>query len=307
MTDPISAPEAPVKPRTREPLLAAALAFLVPGLGHLYAGRAARGVVLALGGLVFSVGVLELTRHVHARAPRLFLALLLPAALLWIIWDAARAAARERHAFIPRRYHRWYVYAAWVVAGELLAQLGFAAIVQNVARAYQIPSTAMQPSLLQGDFILASPRPPARIRRGAVVIYGDGSGQAYVKRVVAVPGDVVEMRKKVLWLNGRPVREPYARRIDPFAAPPQEEMLWQREYLARPAAGEYAPTRDDWGPLRVPRDAYFMLGDDRDNSLDSRWLGFVGRVWIVGEPAWIYFSREPGGPTRWSRIGADVR
>ncbi|MFL5538429.1 MAG: signal peptidase I, partial [Longimicrobiaceae bacterium] len=257
-------------------------------------------------GLAFGAGVLELTKHVHARAPRLFLALLLPAALAGIMWDAASAARREGRAFVPRRYQRWYVYAAWVVAGELLAQAGFAAIVGNVAHAYKIPSTAMQPSLLQGDFILASPRPPARIQRGAVVIYADGSGESYVKRVVAVPGDVVEMRKKVLWLNGRPVREPYVRHMDPVDAPPQEEMRWQRAYLARPAAGEYAPTRDDWGPLRVPRDAYFVLGDDRDNSLDSRWRGFVGREWIIGEPSWIYYSQGPGESPRWGRIGADV-
>ena len=303
MSDPLSTHEAPAKPRTRAPLLAAALAFLVPGLGHLYAGRAARGVVVVLGGLAFGAGVLELTQHVHTRAPRLFLALLLPAALLWVLWDAARAT----RDFVPRRYQHWYVYAAWVVAGEIFSQGAYAALLRNVAHAYRIPSTAMEPTLLRGDFILASPRPPARIRRGAVVIYADGSGEGYVKRVVAVPGDVVEMRKKVLWLNGRPAREPYVRHIDPSAAPPQEEMRWQRAYLARPAAGEYAPTRDDWGPLRVPRDACFVLGDDRDNSLDSRWRGFVGRKWIIGEPSWIYWSQGPGEPPRWSRIGADVR
>ncbi|MFL5543051.1 MAG: DUF6677 family protein, partial [Longimicrobiaceae bacterium] len=70
-SDSFPSSETRAKPRTREPLLAAVLAFLVPGLGHLYAGRAARGVVLALGGLAFSTGVLELTKHVHARAPRL--------------------------------------------------------------------------------------------------------------------------------------------------------------------------------------------------------------------------------------------
>jgi signal peptidase I len=164
----------------------------------------------------------------------------------------------------------------------------------------------MEPTLLQGDYFMASPRPPATVRRGDVVVYGDAE-ESYVHRVAAVPGDVVGMRKKVLWLNGRPVREPYAAHIDPTGNPTAEEMAWQRGFLADPAAARaYAPTRDDWGPLRVPAGRYLLLGDNRDNSYDGRFKGFVPREAITGRPVWIYFSRGQDGPVRWSRIGESV-
>jgi signal peptidase I len=114
------------------------------------------------------------------------------------------------------------------------------------------------------------------------------------------------MRHRVLWLNGRPVREPYVRHTDPLRAQPQDEMRWQLGHLARQSANPPAPTRDDWGPLLVPPGHFLMLGDNRDNSYDGRWKGFVPATALAGRPVWIYYSRASGGRIRWERIGAPV-
>lgn len=147
---------------------------------------------------------------------------------------------------------------------------------------------------------------PFTVRRGDLVTYGDGSGDGFIHRVVAAPGDVVEMRGKTLWLNGRPVAEPYVRHTGPASVPPDSQMEWQREHLVRPPAAGYTPSRDDWGPLRVPAGQYLLLADNRDESLDGRWRGFVPREAITARVVWIYFSYGPEG-VRWERIGASVR
>lgn len=308
MTDiPFEAAGAPLEMRTRSPLLAALVSVLVPGLGHVYAGRAARGLVAGFGALAWSVAIVQLMMLAPGRALRILLVVLLPLGIAWVMWDAARVTRPVRERYVPRRYNRWYVYLLIIFSASIVSNVMKAGMLRFIVHAFKLPGPSMEPTLLRGDFIFASPRVPATIRRGDVVVYGD-AGRMYIHRVVAVGGDVVGMRRKVLWLNGRPVREPFAAHSDPTGNPGTEEMAWQRAFLADPAARDgYAPTRDDWGPLRVPAGRYLLLGDNRDNSLDGRLTGFVPREAIMGRPVWIYFSRDEGGPVRWSRIGAGVR
>jgi signal peptidase I len=308
MSDDTLAPAAPrPETRPRSPILAALVSLLVPGLGHVYGGRPARGLAVVLGFLVWSVVVLQLTMAVPVHGVRIALLLLLPLGRAFVAWDAARVTWPVRKRYVLRGYNRWYVYALVIVAATILGEVARAGVVRFVARAFSIPTATMEPSLLVGDHILMSPGLRGPIRHGDIVGYGDLQGQSYIHRVVAGPSDVVGMRNKVLWLNGRPVREPYAMHLDSTGASASGEMSWQLAFLADPAAARgYAPTRDDWGPLRVPAGQYLMLGDNRDNSLDGRWRGFVPREEIRGRPVWIYFSRGPGGPIRWERSGGSV-
>lgn len=293
---------------TRSPATAALVSFLVPGLGHVYAGRPARGLAVVLGVLACAVAILQLTMVVPARGLRILLLLLLPLGIVAVMVDAARVAWRVREGYVLRRWNRWYVYALLVVLSSVLSPFVIGAINRSVAHAFRLPGTSMEPTLLPGDYIMMSPRLPAAICRGDLVVYRDAAGQTYLHRVAAVPGDEVAMRHKVLWRNGRPVREPFAVNMDSMGNPGSEEMAWQLAFLANTAAARgYAPTRDDWGPLRVPAGRYLVLGDNRVNSYDGRWKGFVPREAMIGRPAWIYFSRAPGGPIRWGRIGAAVR
>ncbi|MCE2421871.1 MAG: signal peptidase I [Gemmatimonadetes bacterium] len=116
-------------------------------------------------------------------------------------------------------------------------------------------------------------------------------GLDIIKRTVGAPGDTLQMVDGVLSRNGDVVDEPYAVR-DPRS--PEDEnsrMLWQLEILAdQSARGDYRPTRDNWGPLVVPEDRYFMMGDNRDHSLDSRYWGLVEREKVRGRPVFIYYS-----------------
>lgn len=182
---------------------------------------------------------------------------------------------------------------------------------------FVITSGSMERTLLVGDFLLVNktslgaqiPFTSARIPgyaepgHGEIIVFrADHSpGLDIVKRALGLPGDTLRMEGGVLYRNGVALDEPYARRNprQPDAGDPR--MRWQLEHLiADPERGEYEPTRDNWGPLVVPPERYFMLGDNRDESLDSRFWGFVERDKMRGRPFFIYFSydREALRPLR---------
>lgn len=200
-----------------------------------------------------------------------------------------------------------------------------------VVEAFRIPTGSMENTLLVGDFLLVNKavygaeipgtdlHTPAfaEPRRGDVVVFvpPHEPTKNYVKRLVGVPGDTLEMRDKVLLLNGRPVDEPYVQYVDRAGDAVHPGMNWQSNHLIASTTPAYHPTRDNWGPLVVPVGEYFMLGDNRDNSEDSRYWGFVPRSAIRGRPWFVYYSFAPtdaGGmawpkAVRWGRIGHSVR
>jgi len=180
-----------------------------------------------------------------------------------------------------------------------------------VVQAFKIPSGSMEPNLLIGDhllvnkFVFAPAYTPLErmllpidpIRRGDIVVFKwpKDPTRDFIKRVIGLPGDTIEMRNKKVYVNGTPLSEPYAH----FIYPPDEP-------------GSTAPDVDTSGdllrsfpPMMVPPDNYFMMGDNRDNSEDSRYWGFMPRDYVKGKALFVYFSFGEGGglgSVRWSRL-----
>lgn len=200
--------------------------------------------------------------------------------------------------------------------------------------AFQIPSGSMERTLLIGDFLFVNkaaygaqiPGTEARLpgyatpERGDVVVFTfpRNPTQHYVKRVIGVAGDTIAMIGGRMLVNGVPHDEAYVQRTDPLHDLHSPEFLWQRAYLAvrtPEALRRYHPTRDTWGPIVVPPGKLFVLGDNRDNSSDSRYWGFVGADAVRGRPLVVYFSydREAADPLpwltdiRWARLGSVIR
>lgn len=217
-----------------------------------------------------------------------------------------------------------------------MRSLGMALILFLIVRtflieAFQIPSGSMERTLLAGDFLFVNkavygaqiPGTHARLpgfdspRRGDVIVfaYPKNPELNYVKRVIGAPGDTVEMKSGAVRVNGRPLVEPYVQHTDPGHDVYDPEFNWQRDYLA---AGlpvrAYRPTRDTWGPLVVPPGKFFVLGDNRDNSADSRYWGFVDAAAVKGRPLVVYFSYDREAhdalpwltDIRWRRLGSLV-
>lgn len=214
-----------------------------------------------------------------------------------------------------------------------LALVLFVLVRATLVEAFKIPSGSMEGTLLVGDFLLVNKlvygaelplthkRLPA-IRaphHGDVIVFNwpTDPTKNFVKRIVGMAGDTLEMRGGTLIRNGAEVVEHYARRNDPEADPAGEEFRWQRAYLvatARASSRGYHPSRNNWGPIVVPAHHHFVLGDNRDNSLDSRYWGFLPDSLVRGRPLFVYYSYAPDSVAifdwltriRWERLGTRI-
>lgn len=187
-------------------------------------------------------------------------------------------------------------------AEALIIALALAFVIRTfVVQAFKIPSESMLTTLLVGDHLLASKfaygikipftnhylyegKGP---ERGDIIIfqYPNDPSVDYIKRVIGIPGDVIEVRQKQLYRNGQPVKEEYIRHSDPDG---MEKI------------------RDEYGPITVPEGKYFVMGDNRDNSLDSRFWGFVDRNAIRAKAWRIYWSWGGLDDIRWDRLGKKI-
>ena len=165
-----------------------------------------------------------------------------------------------------------------------------------IAQATQVPTESMKPTILVGDHFfldkvvfpanyplsLRHYLPQRSIRRGDIIAFRsptDGN-IPFVKRVIGTPGDTVEVRNKNLIVNGKTLDEPYKIHVD------------SQIYHEDPWTPEELKIRDNYGPITVPPDRFFVMGDNRDNSNDSRYWGFVDRMEVIGKPLFVYWSYE---------------
>lgn len=201
-----------------------------------------------------------------------------------------------------------------------------------LVQTFVITSGSMENTLEVGDFLLISkaaygaviPGTESRVpgyadpRRGDVIVFraAHEPNMDLVKRLIALPGDTIGMRDGVLFLNGAPQEEPYLKVTPRTGDTTHPAFEWQREFLVEDITGEsYAPTLHNWGPIVVPSGRYLALGDNREQSLDSRFWGFVDASKVKGRAVFLYWSYD--GETlrpfpwltavRWDRLGDRVR
>jgi signal peptidase I len=181
-----------------------------------------------------------------------------------------------------------------------------------VVQAFKIPTGSMEPNLLVGDHLLVNKfvfapaatafermiLPMRPIRRGDIIVFKfpEEPERDFIKRVIGLPGDVVELRNRQVTINGQPIEEAYAHYLFPVSD----------------GESESHDVRAKYGPVTVPVNHYFMMGDNRDNSQDSRYWGFLPAHYVKGRALTIYWSFEsqPGtNPitglltgTRWRRL-----
>ncbi|TAK17866.1 MAG: signal peptidase I [Acidobacteria bacterium] len=167
-----------------------------------------------------------------------------------------------------------------------------------VFQAFKIPTGSMEPNLLVGDHLIVNKMTFSTVRRGDVVVFKfpKEPERDFIKRVIGLPGDKIELKRKTVYVNGQALTEPYAH----FVEAPRGEN--------EPVSDD---VRQDYGPVTVPSDQYFMMGDNRDNSEDSRYWGFLPISYVKGKAEFMYFSLADDSSflngIRWERIGTIVR
>jgi signal peptidase I len=206
-----------------------------------------------------------------------------------------------------RRLAAW-LWREWVRPITLAAAIVFP-LKSALADWNYVPSGSMEPSIRPGELVLVNKlaydlKVPFTTRHLAewgdpargdvVVLYSPADGERLVKRVVGLPGDTVEMRDERLWINGRALD--YLPAGAPDIAGAEPGAIVATELLgARPHAIKVLPTKPalrTFGPVRVPAGQYFVLGDNRDNSNDSRYIGFIERRRIIGRATAVIASLD---------------
>ena len=262
---------------------------------------------------------------------------------------AARGKAKSRNA-VPATL--WENVKS--IAGALVI---FLFIRTFFVEAFRIPSGSMIPTLLVGDWLFVNklvygPHIPftsvnlpgySDPKRGDVVVFvspyqpdeaaiGNDPTPTLVKRLIGMPGDTIYMREGLVYVNGNAQRQGFGAENNPKGNPDEvhELFAWQKRYAlanSRFGGAPAQPTHDNWGPLVIPATHYFMMGDNRYCSKDSRYWGLVPSENVRGRPMFVYYSYRPGDQPqqpgcefetsdrpisfitdiRWGRIGTRIR
>ena len=224
--------------------------------------------------------------------------------------DSTTAANALEPAAQHGSHSKHHSHGAMSSLQSLLTMLVVALFILTfVVQPFRIPSGSMQPTLLIGDFLLVEKQvgsevwphifaPLGEVRRGDIVIfhYPVNSSMDLVKRVIGLPGDRIRLHEGRVYVNGQAMDEPYAI----YTPAPEDSYRDEFPRMDRADSGVDARwwvemrSRIANGELTVPQDNYFVLGDNRNDSEDSRYWGFVPRGNIVGKPLLIYFSLNDG-------------
>lgn len=291
----------------RKPLLALAAGLVMPGLGHLYTGDAVRGACFLLGVALVVPAAARLALHVPAAALCFVLFAGVAAAIAIYCQSVKEAYRRARLPAAPLRpWQRPAVYLLYAVGAAVFVLAPLTANVRDgVVEAFIVPSASMTPTVLPGDRILADKtvgrRGGTRLWRGALAVFVSPNDRAlvYIKRVIALPGDRVDIDGADVRVNGRALAIEQA---GPDGVAQERGDHGPYTVLPGTAAGQGAA-----GPgafhLTVPDGQAFLMGDNRGSSVDSRRFGTVPLADVKGVARQVWFSSGHGAGVRWDRIG----
>ncbi len=298
------------KVKERRPAVAALLSLVLMGLGQFYNGQLRRAVVfyaIEILGFVAVATISTLLLSFHGLMIIYFGGLIYVGIRIFAVIDAFIAARRIGEVEL-HRYNHWYVYVP-ILLVTMIIQMVF----ESPVASYSIPSGAMQPTLLVGDYVFADKnayhdRAP---ERGDVVVFKlpIDNQTDYIMRIVGLPGDIIHVWGGVLHINGAPVVRHrlvevklasyggYARRVIEYV----ETLPNGRDHRIWEISDE--DILDNTPVYKVPAGHYFMMGDYRDSSLDSRVMsevGFVPAGNLVGRAEILFFSQN--GSASWWQI-----
>jgi len=204
------------------------------------------------------------------------------------------APAQGPAAAVPQPFRKsmFREYFESVVIAVILALF----IRTFVVQAFKIPTGSMENNLLIGDHLLVNKfmfgpagssieralLPERPVRRGDIIVfkYPEDRERDFIKRVIGLPGETLEVKDKRVYINGKPIDEPYVHFLEPPQGPSTFSEVTSYDL------------RERYGPITIPAGKYFVMGDNRDNSQDSRYWGLLAREDIKGRAVMIYWSYE---------------
>jgi signal peptidase I len=299
--------------------LAGLLSFLVPGLGQVYNGQATKGLLFYFI-LSVSGGFLISLIHFLLKPPSspfflwvIFLAVIFISLVLYlfIIFEAIYSAKKISGDYSLKKYNRWYIYLLIILVIRLAGfSVNTTVIEHNIFKAYEVPAGSMMPTLLIGDHFLCDPSyyNNHNPERGDLIIFKTPAveNKTLIKRIIGIQGDTIQIVDGTVYVNQKKLDLEFLKKVtleQGGEAYEYRETLGNSSYqILNLMNSNYIWANRNYGPVTVPDGEYFVLGDNRDNSYDSRHWGMVRRDQIYGRPVFIYFSWDTKIPA-WNVFG----
>lgn len=280
--------------KPRKPLIAGLLSIIQPGLGQVYNGEIRKAVIFYLLPILLLPAAIILCLNGKFIPFILILsALLIPFFYAVVFIDAFRTAKRYSNQYSPKKYNKIIAYIGICLLVSILSNSLFTVVKNNIVQTFKLPSGSMEPTLLKGDHIIVDRGKSAKTpNKGDLIIfeYPKDPSKDFIKRVVAVGGETVEFKNKILFVNGKAMTEPYVIHQEADTIPASQNP------------------RDNFGPHVVASGSYFVIGDNRDKSYDSRFFGDIMKDKIKGTVKSIYWSwNKEKFAVRWDRVGMKVQ
>lgn len=272
--------------------VAGLLSLVKAGLGQIYNGQLKKGLFVILIGYCYVPLFYFVASHGLSILTLFTMATVAAVYYIFVVTDSIVVAKRRGTDYTPKKYNNIYIYVGILIFFVVVNHFLTGYIKNNVIEAFKFPTASMAPTLQIGDHILVDRSSKARNpKRGDIIVfeYPKDPEKNFLKRVVAIGGDRVEMRDAILYVNGNVISEPYLKQPD-------------LDNSSKPSS------LSNYSEVVVPNNAYFVLGDNRDKSQDSRYFGFIEQDKIKGIAQSIYWSWDKTNNTvRWDRIGMAIR
>lgn len=261
--------------KKRNPFISSFLSLLVPGLGQLYNGEHKKAMVIYLA--QFVVILLPFATGLQYTPRGLFLIFGIIVLFYFFVMGEATFRSLRKKSITLKPYNKWYLYLLIVVLANGLSSSVNALIKNNLngIKPFYLPTSSNEPTLYPGDRIIVDLRKKTPVKGTFIVFKSAGDPETdFVKRVIATRGELLEIKNKKVFVNNTSLKEPYSVHGDTKNIP-----------------GTFSP-RDNFGPIRIPDGKVFVMGDNRDNSFDSRFFGPIDETSIIGTALYIYWSRD---------------
>lgn len=296
------------------PILVLILTYLFPGMGHIYCGKLIRGYILLIFPFVI-IAIFALVGVLNNFNGLLILVSIL--ILYWVIMMVDAYLTAKRYKFENAKdYNKPRYYIGYCILLVLILLL-MIQIRNKTIQAFSIPAGSMVPTLIVGDNIMVdkSYYKNNDLKRGDLIVFKfpDDTQIAFIKRVIGLPGDKLNIKGRNIYINGKLSDQKYT---GEYEYNYENELKTMDEYSVRMDDNSFkviydskVPEKSKFKlsfPLVVPDNHFFSLGDNRDNSYDSRFWGFVPIENIIGRAKYIYLSYNDNDKIRWNRLGKQI-